>query len=272
MKMKSTNLKNEYEKINVKVNEAKNKEPQEEPLLAAMRKKTMESETAIQEEDDLKMKEMKERIQKYKDELRKGQEIDDLLMKGGKRDRLSYHVKHKDIIEQKLKDLIFKKIPNNENVDLLKNLNNKQDIIPDNKNNINTVEKEENKILKDIIDKKQFNTINNEKDLKKEKEVEKKDDKERDKSYSRAMDRFKKRYKKDNSVENRTKKSDKISEMAKRLENVIGKPNVSAEITNNNISNEIVHEKEQENKLEEIYESMPVVAKKAKKPQKFQFQ
>ena len=193
-------------------------------------------------------------------------------MKGGRRDRLSYHVKHKDIIEQKLKDLIFKKMPNNENVDLLKSLNNKQDIIPDNKNNINTVEKEENKILKDIIDKKQFNTINNEKDLKKEKEVEKKDDKERDKSYSRAMDRFKKRYKKDNSAEMRTKKSDKISEIAKRLENVIGKPNDSAEITNNNNSTEILHEKEKENNLEEIYESMPVVAKKVKKPKKFQFQ
>ena len=83
---------------------------------------------------------------------------------------------------------------------------------------------------------------------------------------------LKKRYKKDNSAEIRAKKSNKISEIAKRLENVIGKPNVSAEITNNNNSSEIVNEKEQENNLEEIYESMPVVAKKVKKPKKFQFQ
>ena len=44
------------------------------------------------------------------------------------------------------------------------------------------------------------------------------------------MDRFKKRYKKDNSVESRPKKSEKINEMAKRLESVIGRPNNSAEI------------------------------------------
>ena len=84
------------------------------------------------------------------------------------------------------------------------------------------------------------------------------------------MDRFKKRYKKDNSVESRPKKSEKINEIAKRLENVIGRTNNSAEIrfeTKN--SNGIVKE-DQPNNFEEILEKQPVIAKKPKKFQKFQ--
>ena len=84
------------------------------------------------------------------------------------------------------------------------------------------------------------------------------------------MDRFKRRYKKDNSVESKSKKSEKISEMAKQLESVIGKPNVSADIKyENDISNDI--EQVQENNMEEILENVPVVNKKTKKPQKLQF-
>ena len=89
-------------------------------------------------------------------------------------------------------------------------------------------------------------------------------EKDRDKSYSRAMDRFKKRYKKDNnSQEFKNKKSEKINEMARRLENVIGKQGDSTEIK----ENEIVHEPEIRNNFEELLENKPV-AKKTKKPMK----
>ena len=280
-------IKNENEIINVKnnnekVNVIKEKEFEENPLLAAVRKKTMENENSQREEENKKINEMKERIQKYKDELRKNSEIDDLIMKSARRERLSYHVKHKDIIEQKLRDLAMGKLSPKEETELLKNLNNKNidkilenqnnknnNIINNNNiNNINIIEKED-KILKD-----QYNTINNEKDIKKEKDKKDEKEKERDKSYSRAMERFRKKYKNDNSSEIKSKKSEKINEMAKRLENVIGNQNTSTEIKNdNNISNEIVHENEKvrENNFEELLESKPVVAKKPKKKQKFQF-
>ena len=234
----------------------------------------MESQNNQREIENKKINEMKERIQKYKNELRKNTEIDDLIMNSARRERLSYHVKHKDIIERKLRDLAMGKLSPNEETELLKNLNNnKLDKIleiQNNKNNNNIIEKED-KILKE-----QHNTINNEKDLKKEKEKKDEKEKERDKSYSRAMERFRKKYKNDNSMEIKSKKSEKINEIAKRLEKVIGNqnPNVSAEIKNeNNISNDIVHETEKigENIFEILLESKPVVTKKPKKKQKFQF-
>ena len=247
----------------------------------------MESQNNQREIENKKINEMKERIQKYKNELRKNTEIDDLIMNSARRERLSYHVKHKDIIERKLRDLAMEKLSPNEESELLKNLNNnkldkileeknnKNDNNTNNINNINNnnIRKKEDKILKD-----QYNTINNEKDIKKEKEKkeEKEKEKERDKSYSRAMERFRKKYKNDNSMEIKSKKSEKINEIAKRLEKVIGNqnPNVSAEIKNeNNISNDIVHETEKigENIFEILLESKPVVTKKPKKKQKFQF-
>ena len=69
--------KNEKEENN---NDNVVKEGKEEPLLAAVRKKTLETDNIKNnmkiEEDNIKIKEMKERIQKYKNELRKGENDD----------------------------------------------------------------------------------------------------------------------------------------------------------------------------------------------------
>ena len=94
---------------------------------------------------------------------------------------------------------------------------------------------------------------------------EKKENKEIDKNkgYSKALDRFKKRFKKGNSVEVRTKKSDKINEIARQLENVMGK-HQSSDIIDYNNSTEIIHE---QNPLESL-ESQPVITNKTKKPQR----
>ena len=88
------------------------------------------------------------------------------------------------------------------------------------------------------------------------------------------MERLKRRYKKDNSVEFKTKKSNKINEIAKQLESVLGKPNVSAEIRNDNDTfNDIIHDNEpQENNFEQMIENKPDASKKKpKKPQNIQF-
>ena len=83
------------------------------------------------------------------------------------------------------------------------------------------------------------------------------------------MDRFKRRYKKDNSAEPRTnQRSEKINEMARRLENVIGKP--SSESKYDNYDN--TERRPEYNNFEEIIESKPVVARKTKKKlKKFEF-
>ena len=231
------------------------KEGKEDPLLAAVRKKALETDNMKIEEDNIKIKEMKERIQKYKNELRKGENDD---YNNFINIRMSYQIK------------------NNFSSDRNKRINDNQEL-----NNINNQQREAYDInnipskfkLKEGQDKKQLDTINeNEIKIEKIKIEEKDKERERDKSMSRAMDRFKKRYKKDNSAELRTKKSEKINEIAKRLENVIGRSNVSAEIKyENELSNEIQHpEKEQENNFEELLENKPVISKKSKKIQKFE--
>ena len=79
----------------------------EEPLLAAVRKKAMETEnTKKKEEDDIKIKEMQEKIKKYKDELRKGSEFDEYMSKGKK--RFSLNEKNAEAIESKFKDNLRK--------------------------------------------------------------------------------------------------------------------------------------------------------------------
>jgi hypothetical protein len=258
LKNRASKTENEGNNIDIKeIKEYKEKESKEEPLLAAMRKRTMENETLQREKenDDLKIKEMKERIQKYKNELRKGDYMEELMMKAGRKQRFSYYSQHNDELEINLNDLDKKK-SNIENSEfLLKNQN-------INKNNVG-------------IDKKQYNTINNEKDAIKEKEKKEEKEKDRDRSYSRAMERLKRRNKRDNSAELKSKKSNKINEMAKQLESVLGKGNVSTEIRyDNNISTEIINENEpQENNFEEMMENKPVVSivsKKPKRPQKFQ--
>ncbi len=64
-------------------------------------------------------------------------------------------------------------------------------------------------------------------------------------------------------MELRTKKSEKINEIAKQLENVMGK-HTSTEIDYNNTQAEI----KKESNLEEILEKQPPIVKKVKKPQK----
>ena len=269
------NKKMEIEKIN-NIGIKETKETKEEPLLAAVRKKAMENEIIKKEEDDIKIKEMKEKIQKYKFELKKGTEFDEYMLKGRK-DRLSCHMKNTRLLEGKLKEFVLRKKSSNEDEEIFKNIkSSKQNItLKNDKNNIsnisniNIIQNEEFKNIKNEIDTKQYNTIGAEEDIKKEKKEEK--EKERDKSYSRAMDRFKKRYKKDNnSQEFKNKRSDKISEMAKKLENVIGKPSEQEEIKIET-NNEIIHENEIRNNFEEILENQPIIHKKPKKPKKFQF-
>ena len=68
------------------------------------------------------------------------------------------------------------------------------------------------------------------------------------------------------------KKSEKIAEMAKRLENVIGRPNESVDSRyERNNTNEFDEDNEQKNNFEEILESQPVAQNKGKKPKKLQF-
>ena len=219
----------------------------------------METGNIKKEEDKWRLKEIKEKIQKYKEELRKGTEFDE-YMKNEKNTRMSYHTKNIGSLDAKLKESIIKKIENEDNRSSkyrLNKENNPNDI------NFNTIEYQSND-KRDIIETKQLKTIDN-KDLKKEKKEENNTD--RNKSYSRAMDRFKKRYKKDNnSQEFKNKRSEKINEMARKLENVIGKQGDSTEI-----KDEIVHEPELRNNFEELLENKPVVAKKTKKARlKFQ--
>ena len=92
-------------------------------------------------------------------------------------------------------------------------------------------------------------------------EPEKKEKKDK---TSRALDRFKKRYKKDNNPQQdyKSKKSQKINEIAKRLENVMGKSQ-SAEMRD---KKEEEPEVFREGKTAEILQSQTLSAKKVKKP------
>jgi len=226
--------------------ETRNQEP-----FPTMKKISIEERAAKKEvNDNLKIEEMKEKIRVYKEELKKG---DDIGIGLERRQRLSLHKKYNN---NKEKQLAEESIPKN---NAANNNNANPNINQQDENNKNKVE---NKKATDAPpDKKQYTKI----------EVEQKKDKERDKSFSRAMDRFKRRYKKDNSAEARPKKSEKINEMAKQLENVLGKANASAEINYEpNISNDIVHEDEKEGNVDEVLEKKPVISKKSKKLQQFQ--
>ena len=244
---------------NETINNSEMKEVREEPILAVVRKKAMEADNVKRDEDNIRIKEMKERILKYKKDLRKGTDTDEY--RNPKRKRLSYHEKREEYIGKKLKEIIAKK-----NEDPEFNSIGKKQTMEKNRINLATsLNKEAQKFFRENEEKKQITIANNENDMKKEEKKEEQD--KREKSYSRAMDRFKKKYKKENnSVDTKTQKSNKINEMAKRLENVIGKP--SADNNNENAYPE--KQKERHNNFEEIIESKPVVAKKRKKMKKFE--
>jgi len=247
----------EKDEIIKKLKEIKEKEQATPEPITTARIRSIEEKAAKQEaKDNQKIQEMKERIRIYKDELRKG---DDIGIGIERRKRLSYHSKYNDYIEEKLAESSLKKLTSNEIESLSKLKDNNI-----NSNQQTSINKDDNKPIAEAApEKKQYYKIENE--PKKDKE------KDRDKSLSRAMDRFKRRYKKDNSVEIRAKKSEKINEIAKQLENVLGRANASAEINyENKLSNEIVHEDEREGNMEEILENQPVITKKPKKFQQFQ--
>ena len=232
----SNNNKNEIKNEIEKVKESR----VQNPILNNIKKKAKEEEEKKQKEEQNKIKEMEEKIQKYKNELRKGN--DDIGTGKKKNEKFSYLRKNFKFITKKLIEDSLKQISINE-----EGLPNKKTI---------GIDKSEYQFIKDGPEKKPFKTIDN---------PSKKD---KDKSYSKAMDRFKKRYKKDNSAEFRTiNKSDKINEIAKQLENVIGKP-TSSEMKIGP-RKDIILEDNPSN-FEQIVGKNPVISKKPKKIQKFQ--
>jgi hypothetical protein len=212
--LENSRKKDEEKEENEILKEVKNQEP-----LPTMRKISIEERAAKKEaNDNLKIEEMKERIRIYKEELRKG---DDVGIGLDRRPRFSIHSKHNDTAEKQVgvQSMPKSNIANNNNANVKSNFNQQ-------------VGNETNKKKGDInkVENKKSTEAPTEKKLYTKIEVEQKKEKDRDKSFSKAMDRFKRRYKKDNSVEPRPKKSEKINEMAKQLENVLGKANASAEI------------------------------------------
>ena len=267
-------LKEEYDKQRELLNYYESeKKIKEEPIVPSKKKKIIEEENNLIEEDNLKIKEIQDRINKYKEELKKGNTIDN-----GKNERMSCRIKFNKkenlALEQKVKELEKKKDNLKEentkdnkeinNINNKKNLEIKQEPNPNKIEIKNEINKNDN-INKNINTEKKDNNIITNKDNKEK--IEKKDNKEKDKDknkgYSKALDRFKKRFKKGNSVEVRTKKSDKINEIARQLENVMGK-HQSSDIIDYNNSTEIIHE---QNPLESL-ESQPVITNKTKKPQR----
>ena len=270
--IKQKELLNQYE------NERKERDNMENSLKVSIRKKAKEKQNIQMEEDKLKMKEIKDRIQKYKDELNKGNATDNLRMSCRTKilkkatfnfDRLreSNHqklIQLQEIEEEKenkfeltekdnedLNDSIPNikehKLVNNNNISTINANFNKSPV----NNNINNNDKNNNQEKRLEFKFPRDNNISN--------ESEKKENKEKNK-YSRAMDRLKKRYQKSEDGF-KSKKSEKINEMAKRLENVMGKPQ-SNEIREKIDNPEIVRE----GKTAEILQSQTLSVKKVKKP------
>ena len=262
-------LKEESKKQKEKLlNYENEKKIKEKPLLTSIKKKTKEEENNQIEEDNIKIKEIKDRIQKYKEELKSGgtneNARNEMLMMSCRvkfNNKESFKLENKNQEILKSKDKLKKEaeninLKNNEN----KNINSNEiqkniEIKPEintNKNEIKiTINQNENlpnKINNEKIennnenlnkDKKENNNENLNKVNKDKKENKDNKENNKNKAYSKALDRFKRKYKKDNSMEIRTKRSDKISEIAKQLENVMGRQS-SLDLDNNN-NEEIVH-------------------------------
>ena len=219
-------------------------EPKAESLRLS-KKKTIQSDSGQMMLENIKIKAMKERIRRYKKELKKDGNEESMTIRNL---RFSSRIKPTSSVEQRLKDML-KKL-DSQDIRSSKNIK---------KKGTNLSKFYMTRLIKDTIDKKQLNTIN-ENSVRKEKM----DEKERkEKSYSRAMDRFKKKYRKDNSAEPRTNKSERINEMAKRLENAMNKQSGDNRYESK--------ERLRENNFEEIIESKPIHKKiKKKKLQKFE--
>ena len=250
------------------------KKIKDDQLLNAIRNKNLETENNVKEEGKLKIKEIKERIQKYKDELKKNNNTLE-----PQNDRMSCRLKtnRKEEtfnIDQKMKELEKKReklMEENKKLKQLEISNEKANNIKtyrDTKNdqNINTnINKNFFNEVKNDLNKIEKNKINPEKKPNNINKANKNDNKDKEKGYSKALDRFKKRYRKDASMEIRSKKSEKISEIAKNLEKVMENRQQSAEIVENRKNNDIP----QVQKSSEIIENQPIInkAKKPKKPQ-----
>ena len=263
-------LKEEYEKQKEMLIFLENdKKLKEENLLIAMKKKSKEEEAIQNEQDNYKIKEIKERIQKYKDELKNGNSTFENLRKErmscrvrfNKKDSLNLDQKMKEIEknkkeeENKIKQNDIKEI--NNNVNIQKTVEIKKDVEIKNEMNKNEL----NKNINNNKEKNNINVANKEKN-------EKKDNKDKNKGYSKALDRFKKRFKKDNSMEVRTKKSEKINEIARQLENMIGRQQSQEFRDASNISNEIIHN---QNSSEIIENQIICNSSRTRKPQRPQF-
>ena len=266
--LKQKELINQYE------NERKERDNKENYLKASIWKKSKEMQDIQMEEDKLKIKEIKDRIQKYKDELNKGNAADNL--KTSSRSKL---LKKSNFNSDRLKESNHQKLIQLQKIEEKKELElkekNNEDLnkaFPSNKEN-NLVNNNISKINANLNKSPVNNNINNNdktynqekreelknpKDNNKSNELEKKENKE--KKYSRAMDRFKKRFKKGEDA-TKPKKSEKINEMAKKLENVIGKPQ-SPESGEKIDNPEIISE----GKTAEILQSQTLSVKKVKKP------
>ena len=218
---------------------------EKDPFLT-FKKKSMEEENNQMDEENLKIKEIKERIQKYKDELKKGSNLEPLNERMSY--RVNYNKKESFNIDQKMKEFEKKreKMKKEEKKKQIENYENKVNNITSTNNN------------------KNIEDINNSAVINYREKGDKKDNKEKDKNkgYSKALDRFKKRYK-NHSTEIRSKKSERINEMAKNLENVIGKQQTT-EITDNKNSSEIVNYPNST----EIIEKQTFTVNKTKKPKK----
>ena len=217
------------------------KKVEEDPIMAfKMKQKQKQEENKERNEEEIKIKEIKDRINKYKEELKRGNEEE------RKNERMSCRIRfgRKDnlTIEQKMNNLEKKR-----NAQRFEEIKEQPNISQFNKN----------------AEKKEMNNIN----LVNKNLDEKKDNivKDKEKGYSKALDRFKKRYKKGGSVEVRTKKSEKINEIASRLENIMGKQQPTQN-NDSNFNNDYATEIIREPNLVEIIQSQQISRKKAKKP------
>lgn len=251
--------------------EKEKKLKEEQFIFNALRKKTIENENKNNEEGRLKIKEIKDRIQKYKDELKKNNDSFD-PMNGRMSYRINPDKKENLNIDQKMKELEKKKeklMEENKKLKQIENTNEKPN------NNIKTYKETKNEpkvtfqteIKTDLSknEKKKINQDQNQNANNLNTSV--KDNKDKEKGYSKALDRFKKKYRKDASVQLRSKKSEKINEMAKNLEKAMDRQQ-SAEMVENRKHNNVSQVQNAQN-ASEIIENQPIINKtrKPKKPQ-----
>ena len=298
------NERKEYNKVRELLVQYENERKQaeaikEDPLKISIRKKAKEKENIQIEEDKIKINEIKNRIQNYKDELRKGmgnirmscrvklnkknffnleQNVRDSNKKKTNKIEEEKKVNHNEIKE--LDENLYEDVDDNNNNNIGQTTINNQTNIDNNFDNNNINNNYNNK--EGSFEMRDVNYVNNNTLINKNEEinntinVEKKpnnlnvvtfnepEKKEKKDKTSRALDRFKKRYKKDNNPQQdyKSKKSQKINEIAKRLENVMGKSQ-SAEMRD---KKEEEPEVFREGKTAEILQSQTLSAKKVKKP------